>query len=372
MDYIDLNLSGKTESPPSERAIDLQASFLAAAALIALMAIGRFIFHLPLLPEIIADWAFAIMPASFTEDIITMFGAFAKRLGFIGCSIAYLTFLTTAGTAYLGWIDRKRLGENISSIVYGISLWLVTVCALLPLFGGGLFGRNLWSGALLSSTSLLVYHLAYGLAAVRLRSAFAAKADLAQTGGRLLNRRTALRAVMVAIVGAAAYDIFKPILETWRNATAGKVTKGTGVFPDNERTRETTALVERPDPIGRKRIGQGCRPNSASRSIGECAYVAGDGVQECHDVSAERTRIVMGELSTVCGADLGIGEGIEQDGQRFRSFDHGVMSQKQGELLTLAEPVYSLLARPSMVERARIDALEFESKAGRHHITAVR
>jgi len=37
---------------------------------------------------------------------------------------------------------------------------------------------------------------------------------------------------MVAIVGAAAYDIFKPLAESWRSATAGKVTAGSGVFPD--------------------------------------------------------------------------------------------------------------------------------------------
>jgi DMSO/TMAO reductase YedYZ molybdopterin-dependent catalytic subunit len=241
MDYIDLNLSGKTESPPSKSEIALQASFLAAAALIALMAVGRFIFHLPLLPELIADWAFAVMPASFAEDIITMFGAFAKRLGFIGCSIAYLTALTIVGTAYLGWIDKKRLSATLSGMVFGASIWLTTVSALIPLLGGGMFGRNLWRGALISSISLLIYHLIYGVVVVRLRSAFGARADLAQTGGRLLNRRTALRTVMIAIVGAAAYDIFKPILETWRNATAGKVASGSGVFPDiNGLSREIT------------------------------------------------------------------------------------------------------------------------------------
>src|SRR4029077_6911011 len=109
-----------------------------------------------------------------------------------------------------------------------------------------------------------------------------------------------------------------------------------------------------------------------SWSIGECAYIAVGGVQICHDVPAEGARIVMRERPAVCSPDQGIGEGIEQDGQRFRSFDHGVMSQKQGELLTLAETVYGFLARPSMVERARIDAPDFESKAGRHRITAVR
>jgi len=54
-----------------------------------------------------ADWVFAITPGALVEDLVTMFGAFAKRLGFIGCSIAYVTLLTLAGTAFLSWIRKK-------------------------------------------------------------------------------------------------------------------------------------------------------------------------------------------------------------------------------------------------------------------------
>src|SRR5947207_11850733 len=102
MGYINLNLSGRAESPPSERELDVQTSFLAAVSLLALMLVGRFTFHLPLMPEIMADWVFAITPGSVVEAIVTMFGAFAKRLGFIGCGILYLTLLSLAGTAFLG------------------------------------------------------------------------------------------------------------------------------------------------------------------------------------------------------------------------------------------------------------------------------
>ena len=232
MSYINLNLNGRTESPPSERELDAQTSFLAAVALITLMVVGRFILHLPLLPEVMADWLFAISPAAFAEAVITMFGAFAKRLGFIGCGIAYLTLITVTGTAFLGWTRNKFQHGIVPGILYGTCLWLITVSVAIPLLGGGLFGKNLWSGALISSSSLLVYHLAYGFLLVRLRSAFETKANLAETGGRLLNRRMALRTVMVAVVGAAAYDILKPIFESWTSASAGKVASGSGVFPD--------------------------------------------------------------------------------------------------------------------------------------------
>ncbi|HZS48079.1 MAG TPA: molybdopterin-dependent oxidoreductase [Blastocatellia bacterium] len=230
MSYINLNLSGGVRTPPSERELDIQAGFLSAALLLALMLIGRFTFHLPLLPDIMADWVFAITPGSIVEAVVTMFGAFAKHLGFIACAIFYLAIITFAGTAFLKQMRGRETGW-IAGISYGAVIWSITI-AVIPLFGGGLFGRDLWNGAFISSASLLVYHLIYGTALVRLRSAFSAKSDFAERGERFLNRRNALRGVMAVVIAAAAYDILRPVIESIRTAYGGKVRSGSGVFPD--------------------------------------------------------------------------------------------------------------------------------------------
>jgi DMSO/TMAO reductase YedYZ molybdopterin-dependent catalytic subunit len=229
---LNLNLNGEKTAAPAGRDLDLQSSFLAAALLLTLMLIGRFTFHLPLIPEIMADFVFAISPASFVEAVVTMFGAFAKRIGFIGCSVLYLALLTIIGAAFLRWSRSESQNGIAVALIYGAVFWLITVGLAIPLLGGGLFGRNLWNGALISSASLFAYHMIYSIAVVRLRSVFASKIDLAETGERFLNRRNALRAVMTVTVAAAAYDIFKPLVESIRSSYAGKVSVGSGVFPD--------------------------------------------------------------------------------------------------------------------------------------------
>ena len=119
------------------RAVAGPASGLLGA--VALLIVGlalRPALRVPLLPEVLAEWAtFFVPPAMFTYMINT-FGAQAKLMLFWGMVALVLLVGALAGAAYARW-PTPRLAAGLA-----IGLWLFTALGVLPGAGLGLFGMD--------------------------------------------------------------------------------------------------------------------------------------------------------------------------------------------------------------------------------------
>jgi DMSO/TMAO reductase YedYZ molybdopterin-dependent catalytic subunit len=174
MEITTLNLNGAEPAPPTQSEVRWQIAMLAAIAVLAASFAARYLFGVPLPPELLADFIFAVLPIWLIEFGVSLLGPFAKHLAFIGCVALYL--LTLTGLARL--IIEKGLPRH-SPLARALSSYS----------GGGRTG--VWIG-----------------------------------------RRRVVRWMGYAVVGVAAYDIGRALLVPWLKSGAGRVRGGSGVFPD--------------------------------------------------------------------------------------------------------------------------------------------
>src|SRR5262249_53663276 len=132
-----------------------------------------------------------------------------------------------------------------------------TILALFPLLGAGLLGVNMRQGRAGASLWMLGIYAAFGMAAyifsnryLRSEHPLAGEAPKAgpvraeQIGAvKLIGRRGVARWTFYAILGVAAYDIGRALLDPLLRLGAGRVRRGTGVFPsiDGLATEGTSA-----------------------------------------------------------------------------------------------------------------------------------
>jgi len=132
MDYLQLNIEGREAQPVTKAEAELQAAILAAVAATIISLILRFALGAPLVPEILADYLFEVLPIELVEFAVSFFGAFAKQLGFIGCVILYGLFLVAVGVLSL----RLRILSNRTRLLtLAAGLSLLNLFFLIPLLG---------------------------------------------------------------------------------------------------------------------------------------------------------------------------------------------------------------------------------------------
>lgn len=124
------------------------------AALLAtgLMAVGRFAWEGPLLPELMATKLFAWVPPWLFTPLFRLFGYNAKYYAFAGMVAGYVGAMTALGVGLRAWW-RGRLGLGRIGVAWGV-LWLVTAGAVVPLLDGGVFGTGLPAGGPITSATL--------------------------------------------------------------------------------------------------------------------------------------------------------------------------------------------------------------------------
>src|SRR4051812_24238197 len=105
MEIVRLNIN-KNPPPPEESEIRLHVALLAGIAATGASLIARFIFDAPLIPELLAQFIFAVSPIWVVEIAVGMLGPFAKHLAFLACVVIYLIALTLATLAYLRYAAR--------------------------------------------------------------------------------------------------------------------------------------------------------------------------------------------------------------------------------------------------------------------------
>jgi DMSO/TMAO reductase YedYZ molybdopterin-dependent catalytic subunit len=234
MDILKLDLNKSTPDLPTENEIRFQVSLLAAVPTLLASFTVRFVFDAPLVPELLAQFIFAVAPMWMVEIAVGMLGPFAKHLAFLGCTVVYLIAIMAAAIAYLRYAPgmysvRARYG---SSIGFAILIWALTVVVFLPAVGGGIGGSHLRQGLLSTSTSLLLIHLVYGLALALSAMRYIDRPVSANLPGSIISRRRVVRGIGYAVLAVGLFDIGKSLLGSWLQSGSGRVKKGDGVFPN--------------------------------------------------------------------------------------------------------------------------------------------
>ncbi len=198
--------------------------------------IARFLFDAPLVPELLAQFIFAVAPMWMVELAVGMLGPFAKHLAFLGCTVIYLIALMAAAVAYLRYAPRgdSPFGRYTSPIAFALSIWVLTVVILLPAVGGGIFGSHLRQGELSTSISLLLVHSVYGLALGLAAMRYIDRPVSANAPATIISRRRVVRGVGYAVLAVGIYDIGESLLGSWLQSGSGRVKRGDGVFPNIE------------------------------------------------------------------------------------------------------------------------------------------
>lgn len=138
--------------------------FVAALVMIGLMFLGRFTLGTPLIPELMAERLFALIPMELFSLGIRLFGPKAKYLAFWGMVGLFLLIGAILGAVFT-WLPLNRQFHPAwrGGLIYGTALWILLGLVGLPLLGVGLFGINIEGGLLLAAAPLLVLHWIYGV-----------------------------------------------------------------------------------------------------------------------------------------------------------------------------------------------------------------
>lgn len=137
-----------------------------------LMFLGRFTLGTPLIPELMAERLFALIPMDLFSLGIRLFGLKAKYLAFWGMVGLYLVIGAALGPVFI-WLQLNRPFKATwrGGLIYGTALWILFGFIGSPLLGGGLFGTDIEGGLLLASAPLLVLYWVYGVVLALLSSA---------------------------------------------------------------------------------------------------------------------------------------------------------------------------------------------------------
>jgi DMSO/TMAO reductase YedYZ molybdopterin-dependent catalytic subunit len=232
MDILRLNIN-RDEPRASLKEIRWQVAFIAAIAAVVASLIARFAFGAPLVPELLAQFIFAVAPIWMVEPAVSLLGPFAKHLAFLGCVVAYLIALTAAAYAFLQIAPSPSLLIRRASLVaFALLVYLFTLILVIPLLGGGLAGRYLRQGAPLTALALLIIHGFYAVALFFASRAYLDRSDASVAQSQLLQRRRVVRGIGYSVLAVGVYDMARSRLGSWLNAGAGRVRNGTGEFPN--------------------------------------------------------------------------------------------------------------------------------------------
>src|SRR5690349_19579175 len=232
MDILRLNID-RDEPQASLSEIRLQVAFIAAIAAVVASLIARFAFGAPLVPELLAQFFFAVAPIWMVEAAVSLLGPFAKHLAFLGCVVVYLIALTAAAYAFLQIAPSTSLpARRVAQAAFALLIYLFTLILVIPLLGGGIAGRYLRQGALLTALALFIIHALYAVALFFAPRAYLDRGDANVAQSQLLRRRRIVRGIGYAVLAVGVYDIARSLLGSWLNAGAGRVHIGTGEFPD--------------------------------------------------------------------------------------------------------------------------------------------
>ncbi|HKP85551.1 MAG TPA: molybdopterin-dependent oxidoreductase [Blastocatellia bacterium] len=233
MEILRLNIEG-TEQAASESEIRLQVALLAATAAVAASLIARFVFDAPLIPELLAQFIFAVAPIWAVEAAVGMLGPFAKHLAFIACVVVFLIALIAAALAYLRVVRARpsAMSRGVSVALFTMAAWAAALFIVIPILGGGVAGRYLRQGAAFTSISMFAVFAVYGAALYAALKLYIDNQANETRAADLISRRRVVRGVGYAVLAAGIYDIARSLFDSWVNSGSGRAHGGDGIFPN--------------------------------------------------------------------------------------------------------------------------------------------
>ncbi|HEU4391119.1 MAG TPA: molybdopterin-dependent oxidoreductase, partial [Blastocatellia bacterium] len=264
MDLIRLNIAGKQPAPLTETEFRHQSAVLSAVCAVAVSLLLRFTAGALLIPELLADRLFALIPIRIVEFGVSLFGPFAKHAAFVGCTVIYGAFLTLLASEVLRWSstppreavdprpEHPSFGAWRIALVSG-SIFAVNALILIPILGGGFAGLRLPQSLWLTTASLALASAVQGAALIVapriLEPSSSVGSGLEGTVSErlrlLTSRRRLLRLAGYSVVALAVYDIAWSWIGAWRQSRSGRVRDGNGAFPFiNGLAREVTPADE--------------------------------------------------------------------------------------------------------------------------------
>lgn len=195
--------------------------FVGALFMTGLMFFGRFTLGTPLIPELMAEQLFALIPMDLFSLGIRLFGLKAKYLAFWGMVGLFVLIGAFLGVVFTWLVKHHRLKARWrGGLAYGSLLWALFGMIGSPLLGGGLFGANLEGGLLPAASSLLVLYWVYGailglLAGRFLRHASNTLTTAGSSAPSLdASRRAFAKRLLTSILAAGTFPALLPLLET--------------------------------------------------------------------------------------------------------------------------------------------------------------
>ena len=234
MEFLKLDLNKVAPDLPTENEIRFQVGLLAAVSAVIASFVARFVFDAPLVPELLAQFVFAVAPIWMAELAVGFLGAFAKHLAFLGCTVLYLLALIGATIAYLRHRPSRKTSvtRRVSLAIFALLIWAITIVLLLPLLGGGVLGSHLRQGPLFTSISLLLVYAVYGIALSIATTQYIEGPPSDSATGKIISRRRVVRGIGYSVLAVGVYDIVVSLFGSWLQLGAGRVKKGDGVFPN--------------------------------------------------------------------------------------------------------------------------------------------
>ncbi|HSO74773.1 MAG TPA: molybdopterin-dependent oxidoreductase [Blastocatellia bacterium] len=232
MEILRLNLDQSEPDAPSEPELRFHIALLASLASIVVSLAARFGLEAPLIPEMMAQFVFAVAPIWIVETGVALLGPFAKHLGFLGCLAVYGLGLIAATVAFLRYFEPDGSIAGQSRIAaFSFFLWTVSITVVVPLLGGGLLGSGLRQGAPATLVPLLAAFVAYGLV-LSLGQRFYTVTAERRARSNVVSRRRVIRGVWYTVIAVGAWDVSRQLLGSWFFSSGSRVRGGDGLFPN--------------------------------------------------------------------------------------------------------------------------------------------
>lgn len=224
--------------PAARTPAPVAPAFLAAAAGILALLVGRFLLGIPTPAEVFGDRLTALIPLPAFARLLATFGTGAKHWYFASLVAGEGALTAAAGLAYWGarpWLlDRLRAGparngapppytyREVPALVGW--LWLLSALVLAPAIGGGLLGAGLPGGVFGVLRAQLLPDATFAVVFIaRLRAAPPAPATRPMTAAARARRRV-LRQGGLALAalagGVVAWDIIASVVAGARTLSA--------------------------------------------------------------------------------------------------------------------------------------------------------
>jgi DMSO/TMAO reductase YedYZ molybdopterin-dependent catalytic subunit len=228
---MESDISTQEIKPESGWGAHLAAGFYATLVMLALMFVARLTLRTPLVPELVADRIFALLPISLIEFGVQTVGIYAKKIAFVGCVFLFIAVASLVGA--LACRVFKNLPERpirAGVFLYAAAFWYVSLGLAMPGFASAIF-TGVTIQMALGAIVLLAIYIIYGVA-LGPSLAHLARRSEAESLTTVISRRALLASLAVVAAGSFLYTFLGKFSTQISRGIRGRVADGDGIFPN--------------------------------------------------------------------------------------------------------------------------------------------